>query len=71
MKVPDVLLGGNHKEIGFWRKDQMLQRTKVRRIDLISQTEYINLQEFLIGAENSKNNTKLLTFNENDMYPDW
>ena len=36
MKVPEVLLNGNHKEINSWRKDQMLKRTKERRSDLIS-----------------------------------
>ena len=40
MKVPDVLINGNHKEIELWRKDQMLERTFKRRKDLI-QTENI------------------------------
>jgi len=35
MKVPDILLSGNHKEIELWRKDQMLKRTLKRRKDLI------------------------------------
>ena len=35
MKVPDVLMNGNHKEIELWRGDQMLQRTFKRRKDLI------------------------------------
>ena len=35
MKVPDVLLSGNHKEIDLWRKEQMLERTLQRRKDLI------------------------------------
>ena len=30
MKVPDVLLSGNHKEIENWRKRQMLKRTLKR-----------------------------------------
>ena len=34
MKVPDVLLSGNHKEINSWRKAQMLKRTIERRKDL-------------------------------------
>ena len=37
MKVPDVLLGGNHKEIKSWRKNQMIKRTSSRRNDLIIQ----------------------------------
>ncbi len=35
MKVPDVLLNGNHKEIELWRKEQMLLRTYKKRKDLI------------------------------------
>jgi len=31
MKVPDILLSGNHEEIKIWRKEQMLKRTKERR----------------------------------------
>ena len=36
MKVPDILLSGNHEKIRSWREQQMLERTKYRRIDLIS-----------------------------------
>ena len=35
MKVPDVLLSGNHHEIAVWREEQALKRTKERRNDLI------------------------------------
>jgi len=35
-KVPEILLGGNHKKIEEWRKEQSIQRTKERRPDLIS-----------------------------------
>jgi len=34
MRVPDVLLSGNHGEIEQWRKQQQLQRTRERRPDL-------------------------------------
>lgn len=36
LKVPDVLLSGDHKKIEKWRKTQALKRTKERRIDLLS-----------------------------------
>jgi tRNA (guanine37-N1)-methyltransferase len=39
MKVPDVLLSGNDKEIENWRMDQALKRTKTRRPDLLSDEE--------------------------------
>ncbi|MDC3034881.1 tRNA (guanosine(37)-N1)-methyltransferase TrmD, partial [Prochlorococcus sp. AH-716-P05] len=35
MKVPDVLISGNHKEIELWRKKQQLKRTSIRRRDLM------------------------------------
>lgn len=35
MKVPDVLLSGNHAEIEKWRNNQALEITKNRRPDLI------------------------------------
>lgn len=34
IKVPDVLLSGNHKNIDSWRKEQSLNLTKERRPDL-------------------------------------
>lgn len=35
MKVPDVLMGGNHAKIEEWRYEQALERTKQRRPDLL------------------------------------
>jgi tRNA (guanine37-N1)-methyltransferase len=35
MKVPDILLSGNHAEIAKWRKEQGLQRTQKNRPDLL------------------------------------
>ena len=35
MKVPDVLLSGNHKLIEEWRYEQSLKRTRERRPDLL------------------------------------
>jgi tRNA (guanine37-N1)-methyltransferase len=34
-KVPEILMGGNHKEIDAWRKEQSITRTKARRPDLL------------------------------------
>ena len=34
-KVPDILLGGNHRKIEEWRLEQSLQRTQERRPDLL------------------------------------
>ena len=35
MKVPDILLSGNHAKIAEWRKQQSLERTKKWRPDLL------------------------------------
>lgn len=36
MRVPEVLLSGNHKAIDRWREEQRMSRTKQRRKDLLS-----------------------------------
>ena len=38
MRVPDVLLSGNHEEIAAWRMAQRRSRTQERRTDLMEQT---------------------------------
>ena len=35
MKVPDVLLSGNHKEVAKWREVQRKEKTEIRRKDLL------------------------------------
>lgn len=37
LKVPEILLSGNHGEIEKWRKEQSLEKTKKFRPDLITQ----------------------------------
>lgn len=36
LQVPEILLGGNHKEIDKWREEKAIERTKQRRPDLFS-----------------------------------
>ena len=36
MKVPDVLLSGDHKKIDEWRKQEAIKRTEERRPDLLN-----------------------------------
>jgi tRNA (guanine37-N1)-methyltransferase len=38
MKVPDVLLSGNHRDIAAWREKQSIKRTQDRRKDLMEQS---------------------------------
>ncbi|TDA65640.1 MAG: tRNA (guanosine(37)-N1)-methyltransferase TrmD [Clostridia bacterium] len=35
MKVPEVLLSGNHQEVARWRREQAVRRTLARRPDLL------------------------------------
>lgn len=37
--VPDVLLSGNHAVIAAWRREQQLERTRLRRPDLLPDEE--------------------------------
>jgi tRNA (guanine37-N1)-methyltransferase len=39
MRVPDVLLSGNHAEIARWRREQAEARTRARRPDLTKREE--------------------------------
>ncbi|HEY2421349.1 MAG TPA: tRNA (guanosine(37)-N1)-methyltransferase TrmD [Neobacillus sp.] len=45
MKVPDVLLSGNHKFIEEWRNKEALRRTLLRRPDLFEKIELTDEQE--------------------------
>ena len=36
LRVPEVLLSGDHKAIDRWRRDRRLERTRTRRKDLLS-----------------------------------
>jgi len=39
LKVPDILLSGNHAAIARWRYEQQIQKTRDRRIDLLRDWE--------------------------------
>jgi tRNA (guanine37-N1)-methyltransferase len=39
METPEVLLSGDHSAVDRWREEQMKQRTKVRRPDLLDNEE--------------------------------
>ncbi|WP_144549009.1 tRNA (guanosine(37)-N1)-methyltransferase TrmD [Bacillus sp. X1(2014)] len=45
MKVPEVLISGNHKLIEEWRNKEALRRTLVRRPDLFEKIELTDEQE--------------------------
>jgi tRNA (guanine37-N1)-methyltransferase len=57
LKVPEVLLSGNHREIAGWRRRQAMQRTLAGRPDLLatarlSDEERRYLQELAKGRRN-------------------
>ena len=59
MKVPDVLVSGNHEEIKLWRRGKSIERTFNRRSDLLKD-------------ENYKKSLKInRTIKEYETYPDW
>ncbi|NUC17190.1 tRNA (guanosine(37)-N1)-methyltransferase TrmD [Bacillus mycoides] len=45
MKVPDVLMSGNHKNIDEWRRKESLRRTYTRRPDLLEERELSKQEE--------------------------
>lgn len=58
LKVPDVLLSGNHEEIRKWRLQKSLARTKARRPDLLQNRQFDDEERKLLNLEDRdvKNN---------------
>ena len=67
MRVPDVLISGNHQEIKFWRYQQSLERTIERRKDLISEKNLLNFKEQKSYKKKSNNYNK---FQNEGVYED-
>ena len=67
MKVPDILLSGNHKQIALWREQKMLERTLNRRIDLFSKNHFKNLLDTNREKEEAIN---LIEFYPREKYED-
>lgn len=59
MKVPDVLLSGDHKKIDKWRREEQIKKTKKQRPDLLKESEEEKKSdEDLIKTEEEKENTE-------------
>lgn len=59
MKVPDVLLSGDHKKIDEWRREEQIKKTKKQRPDLLKESEEEKtLDEELTKTEEEKENTE-------------
>ncbi|MGI6686669.1 MAG: tRNA (guanosine(37)-N1)-methyltransferase TrmD [Bacillota bacterium] len=63
LKVPDVLLGGNHEEIRIWRRKQSLMKTWENRPDLLNKAplDLDDLKFMEKIKETAKNNYRLFT----------
>ena len=71
MKVPDVLVSGNHKEIKLWRREKSLERTLERRGDLMTNQNYKKSHN---DKQKKKEIAEILQFQNisyQDFYPDW
>ena len=59
LKVPDVLLSGDHKKIDEWRREEQIKKTKKQRPDLLKESEEEKTSdEDLIKTEEEKENTE-------------
>ena len=70
MKVPDILVSGNHEEIKLWRKQKMLERTLDRRNDLISNEDYKKVPKSKKISEDSNEMMKFRIDNEYEFFYD-
>jgi len=52
MKVPQILLSGNHKLISLWRRWQQLKRTKEKRPDLLQKANLSDLDKKMLEYDN-------------------
>lgn len=57
MKVPDVLLSGDHKKIDKWRKDEKVKVTKEKRPDLLT-------KKLVLNKEGIKKNKKKISLDD-------
>jgi tRNA (guanine37-N1)-methyltransferase len=58
LKVPDVLLSGNHAEIRRWRKREALARTLARRPDLLQHADLDDEERTLLGELLAQRNSE-------------
>lgn len=58
MKVPDVLLSGDHEKIKIWRKKESLRRTYERRKDLLDRMSLSEQEKKWLQEIQSDNKTK-------------
>ncbi len=68
MKVPDVLLSGDHKKIDEWRKEKQIENTKEKRPDLIKDKEKVVKEVGKYSLIDDKEEKSLISINIEDSY---
>lgn len=70
MKVPDVLLSGDHKKIDEYRKEEAIKKTKKERPDLLEKKESKRkkIGNFTLIDDNSKKKIDKITLNDTFNY---
>ncbi len=71
MKVPEILVSGNHEEIKSWRRQKSIERTFERRFDLVTQENYEESQECKTMQLDFNKKIKFDGWKNHDHYPDW
>ena len=66
MKVPDILLSGDHKKIDEWRKEEQVKKTKEKRPDLIKNREKKIIGKYSLIDDTSEK--KMININMDDAY---
>jgi tRNA (guanine37-N1)-methyltransferase len=61
LRVPDVLLSGNHAQVADWRLTESLRRTQARRPDLLLRYPLTELERSLVEGRPSKRRKKTST----------
>ena len=68
MKVPDVLLSGDHKKIDEWRKEKQKEVTKEKRPDLIKEPEKVIKEVGKYSLIDDKEEKSFISINIEDSY---
>ena len=71
MKVPDILVSGNHEEIKSWRMQKSLERTLERRGDLITNQNYKKSSKDKVKKKEVGEILEVKNISYHDFYPDW
>ena len=66
MKVPDVLLSGDHKKIDEWRKEKQIEKTIEKRPDLLVNSKRKDIGKYSLIDD--KSNKKMISINMDDAY---